>query len=231
MKKEKFKISLIMNRNSYVGREYLFLLKNNKIKIDVLSIGNYPKQNILEDERCGKLWTPESQENLSEYHNFFHFDSLNSKKILEFLEVMNYDLGIQGGTGIINNKIIRNFRLGILNFHPGKLPKYRGCSAPEWQIYEGEKVFATCHLLDESIDTGDIIDIQELRLPTSDYYKFRSSVYIEISKFMLKIIKKIIDNKGFVKTPYKQDEKNARYLKYIGETKIGLLKKNYFKVI
>lgn len=228
MKKEKFKISLIMNRNSYVGREYLSLLKKNKIKIDVLSIGNYPERNILEDERCGKLWTPESQKILSEYHNFFNFDSLKSKNLLEFLEVMNYDLGIQGGTGKINNSIVRNFRLGILNFHPGMLPRYRGCSAPEWQIYEGEKVFATCHLIDENIDTGDIIDIHQLRLPTTNYQEFRSSVYIEISKFLLKILKGIIENNGFIKTPFKQDENKARYLKYIGEAKISFLKKNYF---
>ena len=225
----KFRISLIMNQNSYSGREYLFHLKNSNIKVDVLSIGNFPKRNRIEDERCGGLWKPESQKFLLKYHDFFFFDSLKSKKLVDFLNYKNYDIGIQGGTGIISNLIIKKFKLGILNFHPGLLPKYRGCSAPEWQIYEGEKVYSTCHLIDKNIDTGDILKVKRLDISKKSYQEFRASIYIETSKFVVKMIEEIISNKGFKKKPYKQNEKHARYLKFIGEEKINFIKKNIFK--
>tara|TARA_B110000046_G_C12872275_1_gene346546 strand:- start:399 stop:566 length:168 start_codon:yes stop_codon:yes gene_type:complete len=54
--------------------------------------------------------------------------------------------------------------LGILNFRPGLLPKYRGCSAPEWQIYEGEKIYSICHIIGKDFDTGDILEVKELKV-------------------------------------------------------------------
>ena len=65
--------------------------------------------------------------------------------------IKKYDLGIQGGTSIINKEVFDKYKLGILNFHPGLLPQYRGCSAPEWQIYENKNVLASCHIIDEGI--------------------------------------------------------------------------------
>ena len=58
----------IMNQNCYPGREYLSNLKN--LDIDVLSIGQYPEIDRDEEERCGNLWKPESEQTLSEYFNF-----------------------------------------------------------------------------------------------------------------------------------------------------------------
>ena len=226
---QEIRICLIMNENSYAGREFLFSLKKEGVKVDVLSIGNFPKENTIEDDRCGKLWNPQSQNTLSKYHHFYNFESLKSQSLINFIKTKEYNLGIQGGTGIINNLIISCFRLGILNFHPGLLPKYRGCSAPEWQIYEGEKVYSTCHLIDENIDTGDIIEIRELNVSKINYHKFRTSIYIETGKFLVDLIKEIKINNGFRKKPYKQDERSARYLKFIGENKIDNIKKNYFQ--
>jgi len=223
------KISLIMNQNSYSGREYLYSLKNSNIKVDVLCVGRFPKRNRIEDQRCGNIWKPKNQEFLSKYHDFYSFDSLKSKKLIDFLNLKKYDIGIQGGTGIISDSIIKKFNLGILNFHPGLLPKYRGCSAPEWQIYEGQKIYSTCHIIDKDIDTGDILEIKELKVFKHSYHQFRASIYIETSKFVVKIIKEIISNKGFKKPPYKQNENNARYLSYIGEEKINTIKKIFKK--
>ena len=83
---EKMKILLLMNENSYAGREYLSSLKKEDIKIDAISIGTYPKYDIVEENRCGGLWKPEQQEILSKFHNFFTFDSLNSKGLIQLLK-------------------------------------------------------------------------------------------------------------------------------------------------
>ncbi|HAI18073.1 MAG TPA: hypothetical protein DCM10_08685 [Xanthomarina gelatinilytica] len=44
------------------------------------------------------------------------------------------------------------------NFHPGSLPDYRGAGCYSWAIINEEESFGiTLHVIDEGIDTGDII--------------------------------------------------------------------------
>lgn len=47
------------------------------------------------------------------------------------------------------------------NFHPGILPQYRGAGVYSWAIINGDdKTGITLHLIDDGIDTGDIIEIR-----------------------------------------------------------------------
>ena len=222
------KIALIMNENSYAGREYLSGLFKNNIKIDVIQIGKFSTKNFREDNRCGYLWKPDSVKLLSEFHNFFEFNSLKSIDLLKFLKNKKYDLGIQGGTGILKDNIISNFNLGILNFHPGDLPFYRGCSAPEWQLFENKPIISTCHLIDEGIDTGPILKKNKLNVNMKSYESFRASIYPETSKFVSKVVRDLINKKLEFKLKI-QDEKTAIYRKYFGDEAILELKKKYFK--
>lgn len=219
------KIALLMNHNSYAGREYLDRIKIQQIAVDVLSIGNFPERNVIEDERCDSLWNPKSFDQLVKHLNHFHFSSLGGAIFHKFLSEKEYDICIQGGTGIIGEKVYQKFRLGILNFHPGDLPKYRGCSGPEWQIFENKPVICTCHIIDAGIDTGKIYQKKQLNLDFTSYYTMRASVYPEISKFLVEVVQGIIEHNGFIHPPKKQNEKNAHYRKYIGNDTIEILKK------
>lgn len=50
----------------------------------------------------------------------------------------------------------------VYNFHPGRLPYYRGAGAFSWEIINGEKTSAiTLHEVDDGIDTGPIIAVAE----------------------------------------------------------------------
>ena len=217
-----------MNDNSYAGREYLLNLFENNIKIDVLNIGKFPIQNINEDKRCGNLWKPVSVKLLLNFHHFHYFDSLKSKDLLEFLKKQNYDLGLQGGTGILKLNIINSFKSGILNFHPGDLPLFRGCSAPEWQLFENKPIISTCHLIDEGIDTGPVLTKNKLNVSMTSYESFRTSIYQETSKFVCEVLKDLINKKLELKFKI-QDEKLAIYRKYIGDEAILELKNKFIK--
>jgi folate-dependent phosphoribosylglycinamide formyltransferase PurN len=218
------KIVLIMNDNSYPGREYLSQLRNHSFSIDVIIIGHFHSIDMSEEERCGGLWNPVSQREVLKGYDYYRFKSLKSDDLQELLLKKNYEVGIQGGTGILKENIINKFNLGILNFHPGDLPKYRGCSAPEWQIYENKDVICTCHLVDENIDTGPIILKKKLALIYNDYFEFRSIIYKEISFFVIEVLYEIVGNNGIKKLVI-QNEKEAIYRKYIGAEKINSLKK------
>ena len=201
------KIAMITNHNNYVGRQYSIALDSAGIKADKLVIGEYPEHNKIEDERCGHLWFPDFID--LNRKDVYRFKSLKGDDFLKFLEDKKYDVAIQGGTGILKQNVIEKFKFGILNFHPGDLPEYRGCMTPEWQILEGRRVISTCHLIDSGIDTGDIIAKKELDLDYSDYHKMRAGVYPETAKFVVEIIKKIA-SEGYIKA-VKQDESIAKY--------------------
>lgn len=219
------KIAILMNHNSYPGREYSKALINSDIDFDIISIGSYLGQNEDENLRCDNMWKPLDFDIIIKNRAHYNFSSLKSDELLNLLDIKNYDIGIQGGTGILKSEVINKFKLGILNFHPGDLPQYRGCSAPEWQIYEGKKVVSTCHLVDEGIDTGKIIDKRELKLDYSNYHKMRSQIYPQTAKFIVDIISEIISNDGFKNPPLIQDESVAVYRKYIGDDRIDDLKR------
>jgi methionyl-tRNA formyltransferase len=225
------KIALIMNDNSYAGREYLHKLGLSKVKLDIITIGTYPKVNRSEDIRTGGLWNPmEFEDILKNFeYDFKNFPSLKSKELLNYLKSQNYDIGIQGGTGILTDQIISEFKNGILNFHPGDLPKYRGCSAPEWQIFEGSKIYSTCHFIDSGIDTGEILTKKALITQRESYESFRSSIYPQTALFVTEVITAILLDKNILKRRQKQNEKDANYRSYIGDDKIIFLRNNFFE--
>ena len=60
-------------------------------------------------------------------------------------------------------------RLGCLNVHPSLLPKYRGAAPLNWSIIRGEtKTGVTIMLMDEGMDSGDILLQQETPLGTAE---------------------------------------------------------------
>ena len=218
------KIALLMNDNNYAGREYLHSLYKRGIDVDVICLGENGDFSQLENERCGELWNPTTQEELEGLFLFHRFQSLKSESLRNFLLKTQYNLGIQGGVGILKNSIIELFEYGILNFHPGDLPLYRGCSAPEWQLYEGKVLVSTCHLIDEGIDTGKIVSKRVLNVDYRSYNHYRASVYPETADFVSDIIGTGANIDKLICSAYDQNNAEARYREYIGEEKIAELK-------
>ncbi|HWC16383.1 MAG TPA: methionyl-tRNA formyltransferase [Terriglobales bacterium] len=60
-------------------------------------------------------------------------------------------------------------KYGNINLHASLLPKYRGAAPIQWAIAEGERVSgATTMLLNEGLDTGDILLQRELAINPED---------------------------------------------------------------
>jgi methionyl-tRNA formyltransferase len=69
---------------------------------------------------------------------------------------------------IIPHEFIRGLH-GAFNFHPGRLPEYRGAATYSWAIINGEShVGVTLHKIDEGIDSGDVISIQGFTISERD---------------------------------------------------------------
>ncbi len=72
---------------------------------------------------------------------------------------LNADLGVLAFvTDIVPPKVFNAPKLGSICYHPSILPKYRGSSAINWAVINGEtKTGLTIFWVDEGIDTGDIL--------------------------------------------------------------------------
>ena len=95
-------------------------------------------------------------------------DDFNGKRCEQLLREIKPDLVVLGRSRIIRKNVINIPRIGILNAHPGLLPKYRGIDTVEWAVYNGGDVGVTIHFIDEGVDTGGIIVQKTVNIEVSD---------------------------------------------------------------
>ena len=135
-------------------------------------------------------WAVSIYENISkEFLNFSYLKIYSENDFnRENLEIFNPDLVLfYGWSKIIPDDIISKFT--CLMLHPSPLPKYRGGSPIQNQIIRGEKDSAvTIFVMDEGIDTGDIVGQKELSLDGDipDIFDRMSRIGLELTiKFIM----------------------------------------------
>lgn len=91
---------------------------------------------------------------------------------LETFYSLKPDMIVVAAFGQILPKAIIDFpKMGCLNIHPSLLPKYRGAAPLNWSIIHGEtKTGVTIMLMDEGMDSGDILMQEETRLGESETF-------------------------------------------------------------
>ncbi len=81
----------------------------------------------------------------------------NSSDCIKIIKDLKLDLGIILGARILKEDVIRAFKIGVLNMHPGLLPENRGLDTIKWAIIKGFKQGVTTHLITKQIDRGYMI--------------------------------------------------------------------------
>jgi len=151
-------------------------------------LGSHTEVEEAGEFRCGAFWQLPSLGIIAEPRQIEHFASPWDERLFDHLRRSKYRFGIQGDIGeIIDKNLLPLFPEGIINFHPGDLPAYRGCDAPEWQLLHGLPVVCTAHLVDEGVDTGSVIGKKKLSLNYESYHKFRASLYPEIAEYVAQL--------------------------------------------
>ena len=97
-----------------------------------------------------------------------------------------------GVSRIIKPPLLTIPRYGVINCHPGELPKYRGRSPIEWSLHNGDPVSASTHLMVEEIDAGPIIETE--RLPTNglSYHEIRARMLLHQAHLLAHSIQKVL---------------------------------------
>src|SRR3990167_3274869 len=169
------KIAILGTSSSPILSSVLMALHRNKVNIDyiILDQQDYTeKQNVIWQERTAGRFPFVPLYEFEEYKIPTYFvKSHSSDVMLELIQSLNISLLVNGDTPrILPLKIVNAPAIGVLNVHPGVLPYYRGCTCVEWAIYNDYEIGNTAHLMNEKIDSGQIIKIETYRFSKSDRY-------------------------------------------------------------
>ena len=94
---------------------------------------------------------------------------------------------------IIKKEIINLFNKKIVNLHPSLLPWNKGYHSNFWSIYENTPKGVSIHIIDEGIDTGEIVAQKEITYFDNDtlrttYKKLRATM-VKLFFFNWELIK------------------------------------------
>ncbi len=107
--------------------------------------------------------------------------------------------------------------LGCINVHASLLPKYRGASPISQAIIDGEEETGiTIMYMEETLDTGNIINARSIKIEDNDTYGTLSEKLSKLgAELLMDTLPSIIDETNF---SLKQDDEQATY--------VGLLKRS-----
>jgi methionyl-tRNA formyltransferase len=150
---------------------------------------------------------------------FYFVDNHNSDISLSLIKNLNINCLFNAGTPRrLSTRLLGSVKYGVINVHPGLLPAYRGCSAVEWAIYNDEKIGNTVHYMDESYDTGPIIETEWYEFEKDASYK---SIRIKVHKAGCSLVGRVLAMIQRLKMnpsdAIKQDETVAKYWEPISD--------------
>jgi methionyl-tRNA formyltransferase len=102
---------------------------------------------------------------------FFMVKSLNAPEILSLIEQHNIRAAISANWKYtVQKQVLDLFDIGILNFHLGNLPDYKGNATVNWTIIQGEPyINGNIHKMDPQLDAGDIISRKAIPITRESY--------------------------------------------------------------
>ena len=139
-------------------------------------------------------------------------------EFVELLKGMDPDVIVVVAFGQLLPKAILDIpKYGCVNVHASLLPKYRGAAPIQWAVIDGEEVSGvTTMLMDEGLDTGDMLEKAEIVL---DEKETGGSLFDKLSalggELILSTLEKM-ENGTITRTP--QGDSTTSYAKMLKKT-------------
>ena len=147
---------------------------------------------------------------------------VRDEEFVKTLRAYNPDVIVVVAFGqIIPLSILQMPKYGCVNIHGSLLPKYRGAAPIQWAVLDGEKETGiTTILMDEGIDTGDILLKKTIKIDTDET---SGSLFDKLMALGAETILETLDEleKGSL-TPIKQGESPTAYAKMLTKA-MGLI--------
>lgn len=138
-------------------------------------------------------------------------------EVINLLKDISPDLIVVAAYGrILPKEILDIPKLGSVCVHGSLLPRHRGASPIQWSIVCGDKeTGVTTMLMDEGIDTGDILLTGKIAIESTDTYE---TLHDKMAVLGAKVLKETVSamEKGAI-TPIKQPEEGSNYAPIISK--------------
>jgi len=115
----------------------------------------------------------------------------SNPEIIKSISTLSPDIIVVASYGkILPKEILEIPKKGSLNVHPSLLPKYKGASPIQTAIANNEKYTGvTIILMDEGVDTGNILTKKRLKIESSNTYQ---SLELQLAKLGAEILNQTI---------------------------------------
>jgi methionyl-tRNA formyltransferase len=114
-----------------------------------------------------KQWSPQMEKVTEQFGlDQLTVGNVNDQESVAWLKRLRPDIAFSvNNWDVIRSEVLAIPRDGIVNFHNGPLPEYRGVHVPSWAIMNGESSHAvTWHFVSAEIDAGDIVATKSIEL-------------------------------------------------------------------
>lgn len=118
-------------------------------------------------------------------------DDINSSDNIEWIKSLKPDvIFCFGWSSLIKKEVLSISHLGVIGYHPAKLPQNRGRHPIIWALALGLKSSAsTFFFMDEGADSGDILSQEDFEIDYSDnahtvYQKMIAIALLQIEQFV-----------------------------------------------
>ena len=120
-----------------------------------------------------------------------YIDDINSKENIEWINQLSPDIVFCfGWSSLLKKELLNLAPMGVIGYHPSKLPKNRGRHPLVWALALGLKETAsTFFFMDGGVDSGDIISQYKIEITEQDDAQ---SLYVKIIDTATKQILEII---------------------------------------
>ncbi len=172
-----------------------------------------------------KKWFNNKKIKIFKDFKMLNVDDINEKKSINFIKSNASDLILSFGISRLKKDFLKKIKKKIYNFHGGDTSRYRGLDSHLWSLYHNDLrgLKVTLHEVDDKLDTGNVIYVENLQLRKTNKLHQLRSVNTELC---IKLAKKLLNNKK-IKT--KKQNKIGRYYSFMPTDIKDLINKKYQK--
>jgi len=130
-------------------------------------------------------------------------NNINDEDNLQWIKIKNPDIIFCfGWSQLLKKELLEASKMGVVGYHPSKLPYNRGRHPLVWALSLGlNETASTFFMMDEGADTGDIISQKKVKISKSDtartlYDKMIDIALIQIEDFVFKLQNNICNFKS-----------------------------------
>jgi methionyl-tRNA formyltransferase len=133
------------------------------------------------------------------------YDMLSASQPMDVAVSINY-------SGVISEKVMSFFKMGILNAHGGDLPRYRGNACQAWALLNAEEKIGLCihKMIGGELDSGDILakEFMTVNINTriGEVYKWIERITPDL---MVSAVNSLHENPSFVYEVQSKDPRDA----------------------